>query len=415
MDVVDIWTGRHANALLKALRLTNEGFADRLGVAVRTVAKWNADPALEPTPEMQQVLDTVLNQAPNDAKARFALILGRDRPPATPGARQLFAEEDISSLVAGITESSTSEEAINQLARGTASLAESHTQAPAKKILAEVLRLHRQTQKLLSGKQRLSQRRELFRIESDLLAHSCLLFGDLQQDFMADEYGTAALLYAEEAGTNKATAWSARAKTMRWQERFIESADIARQGFDCSPSTPIRVQLASQEANAAALLGDATRAREALRRAEVAAETVATDSGISAWSFPLGRQAIFALSVAIHTSDPDTALRAAATADAGWASGVPHVPATWAQIRAGAGIAHLMKGSLDGAIEEVTPMLTLAPELRVSTVTAYLENLERRLGAPRFEGSKDAMTLRQQIREFNSAALPDTNLVAESK
>jgi hypothetical protein len=416
MDVIDIWTGRYANALLKALRLTNEGFADRLGIAVRTVAKWNADPTLEPTPEMQQALDTVLSQAPDDARARFALILQKDvSPGATGTSTTLAVEDDISSLVAEVTASSTNEEAINQLARATASLAESHTQAPAKKMLAEVLRLHRQTQKLLRGRQRLSQKRELFRIESDLLAHACLLFGDLQQDVTADEYGAAALLYAEEAGANKAIACTARAKTMRWQERYIESADIARRGFDCSPSTPIRIQLASQEANAAALLGDATRARDAMRRAEAAAETVAADSGISAWSFPLGRQAIFALSVAIHTSDPDAALHAAATADAGWASGVPHVPATWAQIRAGAGIAHLMKGSLDGAIAEVTPMLTLAPELRVSTVTAYLKNLDRRLSTPRFENSKDAIALRQQIREFNSAALPETSLVTESK
>jgi hypothetical protein len=416
MDVVDIWTGRHANALLKALRLTNEGFADRLGIAVRTVAKWNADPELEPTPEMQQALDTVLHQASGDVKARFALILKRDAFSAAPANGKPSVVEDISSLVAGITDSGTSDEVVNQLARATASLAESHTQAPAKRILAEVLRLHRQTQTLLGGKQRLSQKRELFRIESDLLAHACLLFGDLRQDPTADEYGAAALLYAQEAGTNQAIAWSARAKTLRWQERFIESADMARQGFDCSPSTPIRVQLASQEANAAALLGDASRARDAQRRAEAAAETVvAADSGVSAWSFPIARQAIFALSVAVHTSDPDAALRAAAMADAGWASGVPQVPATWAQIRAGAGIAHLMKGSLDGAVQEVTPMLTLAPELRVATVTAYLENLDQRLSQPRFERNKEATALRQQIREFNSAALPETRPMVESR
>lgn len=53
-------------------------------------------------------------------------------------------------------------------------------------------------------------------------------------------------------------------------------------GFACSPNTPIRVQLASQEANAAALLGHAGRTREALARAEQAAELVTPDSGLSA-------------------------------------------------------------------------------------------------------------------------------------
>jgi hypothetical protein len=68
MQVVDSWTGRHANALRRALRLTNEGLAEQLGTAVRTVAKWNADPDLVPVPEMQRALDTMLSQAPEDAQ-----------------------------------------------------------------------------------------------------------------------------------------------------------------------------------------------------------------------------------------------------------------------------------------------------------------------------------------------------------
>jgi hypothetical protein len=179
---------------------------------------------------------------------------------------------------------------------------------------------------------------------------------------------------------------------------------MARRGYDCSPATPIRVQLASQEANAAALLGDAKRARDAMRRAEAAAESVEPDSGVSAWSFPAARQAIFALSVAIHTNDPDAALRASAMAQSAWASGVPRVSATWAQIQAGAGIAHLMKDSLDQTIQEVTPVLELPPEFRVATVTAYLKDLDRRLGDPRFICSRDAITLRREIQDFITAA-----------
>jgi tetratricopeptide (TPR) repeat protein len=231
-----------------------------------------------------------------------------------------------------------------------------------------------------------------------------LLFGDLEENVTADEYGEASLLYAQEAGANEAIAWTVRAKTLRWQERFVESADMARRGYDCSPATPIRVQLASQEANAAALLGDAKRAREAMSRAEAAAETIEPDSGVSAWSFPVARQAIFALSVSINTDDPDGALRASAVAHRAWEAGVPRVSATWAQIQAGAGIAHLMKGSLDQAVREVNQVLTLLPEFRVATVTAYLKDLDRRLDDPRFGCSKAALTLRRDIRDFITAA-----------
>src|SRR6266542_574072 len=94
MEVVDQWTGRHAMALRLALRLTIDGFAGRLGTAVRTVSKWNAYPNLVPIVEMQRALDTLLFQSPDDVKTRFAMLLttvddvahaGTDElPPPTP-------------------------------------------------------------------------------------------------------------------------------------------------------------------------------------------------------------------------------------------------------------------------------------------------------------------------------------------
>jgi len=150
--------------------------------------------------------------------------------------------------------------------------------------------LHRRVRSLLEGRLLLSQQRDLYRIESLLLSHACLLLGDLNENDLAERYGMAGLAFAREAGADQAVAMTALSKTFRWQQRLTESMNMARTGFACSPSTPIRVQLASQEANAAALLGDAGRAREALARAERAAESVPPDSELSAWSFPITRQ-----------------------------------------------------------------------------------------------------------------------------
>src|ERR1039457_2195981 len=81
VEVVDIWTGRHASALRIAQRMTNEAFADTLGTAVRTVAKWNAQPDLVPVTELQRALDPELSRAPEDVQARFALLTsGGDKP-----------------------------------------------------------------------------------------------------------------------------------------------------------------------------------------------------------------------------------------------------------------------------------------------------------------------------------------------
>lgn len=76
MEVVDIWTGRSANALRVALRMTNERFAEYLGMAVRTVAKWNTHPDVVPLPEQQQALDTALSRASSEGQVRFAHLMG---------------------------------------------------------------------------------------------------------------------------------------------------------------------------------------------------------------------------------------------------------------------------------------------------------------------------------------------------
>ena len=75
MDSVIVWTGHGACALQAALRLTNESFAEHLGVAVRTVAAWHQKPTLKPKSEMQQLLDTALNQASPMVQARFSQLL----------------------------------------------------------------------------------------------------------------------------------------------------------------------------------------------------------------------------------------------------------------------------------------------------------------------------------------------------
>ena len=312
------------------------------------------------------------------------------------------AGDEAKSVMSWIAGTNTSDDAIAETARATSYLAEAHTRMAARKILPEVLKLHQAVRALLvDGRQRLRQTRELLRIDSELLAHACLLLGDLGQYQTARWCGTAALLCAQEAETDEGITWSVMAKTARWQVRYIEAAELARRGFEVSDRTAMRTELAYREANAIALFGDATRARSALHRAERAAGDLDDDS-TSAWSFPRQRQAIFALSVCLHTGDPDSALRAAADADASWNAGAPKVAATWAQVRAGAAMAYLMKDSLDGAAAQLAPVLELPPELRIQTVTGYLDEISAMLAAPRFSDSPAGATLRLQISEFNA-------------
>lgn len=72
MTAVEEWTGELACALQAAKRMSNDAFAERLGIGVRTVARWHQSPEMVPKPSMQQILDTTLSQATDDERARFA-------------------------------------------------------------------------------------------------------------------------------------------------------------------------------------------------------------------------------------------------------------------------------------------------------------------------------------------------------
>jgi hypothetical protein len=325
-------------------------------------------------------------------------------PEAAPASRRgRGAASEALDVMTWITGTNASDDAIEELAGTAGYLAEAHARTPAAKLLPEVLGLHRAVHTVLrGGRQRLSQTRGLLRTDSALLAHACLLLGDLGQYEAARQYGSAALLCAQECEADEGLAWTAMAKTARWQERFAEAAGLAARGFEASGQSSVRAELAYREANAMALFGDVPRARAALQRADRDAEGL-DDAGTTAWSFSRGRRAIFTLSVCVHTGDPDGALRAAGEADAYWDAGGGRVTATWAQVRAGAAMAHLLKGSLDGAAAELAAVMELSPDQRIRTVTGYLDEVGGMLGARRFAGSPLAAGLMEQIGEFCSS------------
>jgi transcriptional regulator with XRE-family HTH domain len=86
MEPVIEWNGRVACALQRALRMSNDSFAEHLGVAARTVSTWHQKPRRVPNSEIQQALDTALERAGESATARFVkLISATDRPSTESG------------------------------------------------------------------------------------------------------------------------------------------------------------------------------------------------------------------------------------------------------------------------------------------------------------------------------------------
>jgi hypothetical protein len=70
-QVITQWTGRD----IRALRMTNEEFAEHLGIAPRTLSNWNTHPHHVRVPELYRALDTALDRVPAPARERFALAL----------------------------------------------------------------------------------------------------------------------------------------------------------------------------------------------------------------------------------------------------------------------------------------------------------------------------------------------------
>lgn len=84
MNPVEKWTGRTACVLQAAMRMSNESFAEHLGVAVRTVATWHERPSSTPRSDVQQLLDTALEQASKATRDRFAAATSQADPVMLP-------------------------------------------------------------------------------------------------------------------------------------------------------------------------------------------------------------------------------------------------------------------------------------------------------------------------------------------
>lgn len=94
MVSVQQWTGREASALRAALRMSTRAFAEHLGVALRTVAKWESLGAeTQPRPDTQAILDTALARADAATHARFEAVLFPERKSMRPADYETWTED----------------------------------------------------------------------------------------------------------------------------------------------------------------------------------------------------------------------------------------------------------------------------------------------------------------------------------
>jgi 8-oxo-dGTP diphosphatase len=62
------------------MRMTNEAFAEHLGLSDRTISRWHSSPAMTHRPEVQQILDLAYEKAGEAVHRRFALLMRPAEP-----------------------------------------------------------------------------------------------------------------------------------------------------------------------------------------------------------------------------------------------------------------------------------------------------------------------------------------------
>ncbi|MFI2184801.1 hypothetical protein [Streptomyces sioyaensis] len=90
MTTVHHWTGLEARALRLALRLSVRAFAQHLGVAIRTISKWEKLlAATEPRQDTQAILDTALARSDAAVHLRFETFLSEAGRPGQGSGRRI--------------------------------------------------------------------------------------------------------------------------------------------------------------------------------------------------------------------------------------------------------------------------------------------------------------------------------------
>ncbi len=195
----------------------------------------------------------------------------------------------------------------------------------------------------------------------------------------------------------------AQGKNAYWEGRFQEAADLARRGLECAPPTTARVLLASQLGDARQADGDIAGALEAQSVVKRARDEVTSeDDAAGIWACGRARQANYAMGVHLRAGNAAAALAEAETAQQAYEAGEPWAYGTWAQIRIGSGIAHLLAGRVDGAASELAPIFSMRPEHRLATLTTRLGEVGMRLADRRYQGSTEVAELRDQIVDYRA-------------
>ncbi|WP_026421708.1 hypothetical protein [Actinokineospora inagensis] len=388
MAPVGKWTGREAGALRSALRLTIRAFADHLGVAERTVAKWESlQTGTSPWPETQAILDRALSRADADAKRRFEVLL---REGVTPSRRR--SGRDVIDQAAQravdfdqvLAATSVDDFQVDLLCVHLAELATAYVHTPVGDVIDDIAAAQEQAFALIRRGLRPRQLCDAY-IAAGI---GCLLLAAASQNLgrtaAAHTQLRTAYKCAEAADSDALRAWArgSTALTLEWGS----SPASALRYLDTSAAgvaTQTHRRALALEARISARIGDPARAHQALRRLDDLLDSTELDDEVTAFggifTFPASKAAYYRAGThdllgefpQARTHALDALDRYAA------APGQEHSYGDLALTRVIIADTHLGERDLDGAEAALAPLRLLDPRERIAQLPTAVARTHR--------------------------------------
>ncbi|MGW8557961.1 XRE family transcriptional regulator [Streptomyces tubercidicus] len=328
------------------------------------------------------------------------------REVASPSTCALAADAAQSARFARFIASTNSDATtVEQLDADIARLARHFVSRPLKELYAEIRELRDETFELLRGRQRPQQTSDLLVAASRLCglsAHVCLDVGDYDS---AGSHARTAWCCAEAAGHHGMQAWvrSVESLIAFWNGNPQRAANLARHGLRYSASGSLGVRLASLEARALAVAGDAEGAAAALVTAEQARDAMQEpDVMPGVFCFPTAKQLTYAGTTHLAIggrSHAQQAIDCAETAVDLYRLAAADDRSTFDLIAAHLDLARgrMLAGEADAAEVLLGVVLDSGPGQLSASIVNRLEALAGELGAAQYRGSPRIAHLRERL------------------
>lgn len=313
-------------------------------------------------------------------------------------------------FTAGAEGGNVGPETLDQLRDEVIRLARAYPQQPVMTLLGDLVEVQDVTFRLLDGRQRPDQTRELYllaAVASGLLANASHSLG---YPHAGMTQARTAYVCADNAGHDGLRAWvrgqqSVVAYWAGWPYEALRYAQLGTEAAERATGTSA-VYLPAMAARVYAVIGDRDESRAAVERAQDAREHVIPDEldelGGSL-TFTRPRQLYYtADATAWLPGEEERAEREAAEAVDAYEHAEPaeQSNADMAVTRADLALARTRRGELDGARTALRPVLDLSPERRLSGIIAITHRVHAALRDARYRGAAAAREAQEEIESF---------------